>query len=184
MGWQFILSCFYFFIPAYFTNMIPPLARKTGIFSFFKKPVDFGKKFYGQPVLGENKTWRGVILGIIVGLLIVGLQFWLYQFSFIKEISFLNYQEVNILFFGLLISSGAVFGDLFFAFIKRRLKLRPGARFLPFDQINYVLGVALFLTPFFKIDILIWFTIFVMTFFLHVVFNRLGFILGLHRAKW
>ena len=184
MGWQFILSCFYFFLPAYFTNMIPPLARKTGIFSFLNKPVDFEKKFLGQPILGKHKTWRGVILGIIVGLLIVGFQLWLYQFSFIKEISFFNYQEINILFFGLLISSGAVFGDLFFAFIKRRLKLRPGARFLPFDQTNYVIGAALFLTLFFKIDMLIWITIFTLTFFLHIAFNRLGFMLGLHRAKW
>jgi len=193
----FILSCFYFFLPAYFTNMTPPLIRKAGIFNFLDKPVDFNRKFLGQPIFGKNKCWRGVIFGIIVGILVAGLQLWLYQFSFthpnfagqnlggfIKEISFFNYQEIHIFAFGFLISAGAVFGDLLFAFIKRRLKMEPGARFIPWDQTNYVIGSAIFLTPIFKIDIMVWITLFILTFFLHIIFNRLGYCLKLHRAKW
>ena len=181
---QLILSCFYFFLPAYFTNMTPPLIRKAGIFNFLDKPCDFGKKLKGQPILGKNKCWRGVIFGIVIGFLVVGLQYWLYQFPFVKEISLFDYQKINILSFGFLMSTGAVFGDLFFAFIKRRLKLEPGAKFLPFDQTNYVIGAALFLTPLFKINILVWVTIFVLTFFLHIIFNRIGYLLGLHKNKW
>jgi CDP-2,3-bis-(O-geranylgeranyl)-sn-glycerol synthase len=180
----FILSCFYFFLPAYFVNMSPPLIRKAGIFNFLDKPVDFGKKFFSQPIFGKHKSWRGVIFGIIVGILVAGLQLWLYQFSFVKKISLINYQEINILFFGFLISTGAVFGDLFFAFIKRRLKMEPGTRFLPWDQTNYVIGAALFLTPFLKIEIMVWITLFILTFILHIIFNRLGYYLKLHRAKW
>ena len=135
-------------------------------------------------ILGSHKTWRGVIFAMLTGILTVALQSWLFQFSAIQKISFLNYQQINIFVFALLISGGAVFGDLFFAFIKRRLALKPGAKFLPFDQTNYVLGAALFLTPFLKIDIFIWLTIFILTFFLHIIFNRIGFLLGLHKAKW
>jgi len=184
MNLQFLLSCFYFFLPAYFTNMTPPLIRRVGLFNFLDKPVDFGRKFKGQPILGKNKSWRGVISGPIIGILAAGLQLWLYRFSFIKEISFFNYLEINILAFGFLISTGAVFGDLLFAFIKRRLKMEPGQRFIPFDQTNYVIGAALFLTPFLKINILIWITIFLLTFFLHLIFNRIGYLLGLHKNKW
>jgi len=181
----FILSCLYFFLPAYFTNMTPPLIRRAGIFNFLDKPVDFGKKFLGQPIFGKNKCWRGVIFGIIVGMLVIWGQSWLYQrYEAVREISFLNYQKIDILFFGFLISVGAVFGDLLFAFIKRRLKMEPGARFLPFDQTNYVIGAALFLTPFLKIDILIWITLFILTFLLHIIVNRIGYCLKLHRAKW
>jgi CDP-2,3-bis-(O-geranylgeranyl)-sn-glycerol synthase len=180
----YILSCFYFFLPAYFANMTPPLIRKAGIFNFLDIPVDFGKKFFSQPIFGKNKCWRGVIFGIIVGILVTGLQLWLYQFSFVKKISLLDYQKINIFFFGFLISAGAVFGDLLFAFIKRRLKMPPGARFLPWDQTNYVIGAALFLTPVFKIEIMVWITLFILTFILHIIFNRLGYCLGLHRAKW
>ena len=185
----YILSCLYFFLPAYFTNMIPPLATKIlatkmGFFGFLDKEVDFGKKFQGQPVFGSHKSWRGVIFGIILGISVAGFQFWLYRFPSIRNISLLDYHEINILVFGFLISAGAIFGDLLSAFVKRRLKLAPGTKFLPFDQTNYVIGAALFLTPVFKIDILVWINLFVLTFLLHIIFNRLGYLLKIHRAKW
>jgi len=164
--------------------MTPPLARKAGVLKFLEKPIDFGKNFFGQPLLGSHKTWRGAILGIIVGILVTEFQVWLYHFPLIKEISFFDYSKINFLIFGFLISGGAVFGDLLFAFIKRRLRLKLGTRFLPFDQTNYVIGAYLFLTPFFKIDILIWIILFILTFFLHIIVNRLGYYLKLHGAKW
>lgn len=186
MTFQFIISCLYFFLPAYFTNMTPPLARRAGIFNFLDKPVDFNKKFKKEPILGSHKTWRGAICGIMVGILAVYLQAWLFQLPLVQEISFFNYQEINILSFGFLLCGGAVFGDLLSAFLKRRLKLKPGARFFPFDQTNYVIGAAIFLTLFSEIgiDILVWFILFILTFFLHIIVNRLGYLLGLHSSKW
>ena len=164
--------------------MTPPLAKKAGVLKFLDKPVDFGKNFLAKPILGSHKTWRGVILGIIIGISVVKFQVWLYRFPFIKEIRFFDYYKINFLVFGFLISGGAVFGDLLFACIKRRLKLQPGARFLPFDQTNYVIGVFIFLQPYLKLDLTIWLTIFILTFFLHIIVNRIGYILKLHQAKW
>jgi len=180
----YILSCLYFFLPAYFTNMSPPLIRKVGIFNFLDKPVDFEKKFFDQPIFGKNKSWRGVIFGILVGFLVTLVQGCLYQFPTIQRISLLDYQKINLFLFGFLISFGATFGDLLFAFIKRRLKMKPGARFIPFDQTNYVIGAAIILTPVFKIDILVWITLFILTFLLHLIVNRIGYHLKLHCAKW
>ena len=184
MNWLFLLSCLYFFLPAYFTNMTPPLIKKMGLFNFLDKRVDFNGKFLGKPIFGSHKTWGGVILGILVGVFVVLAQFYLYQFPIIKKISLLDYNKINILFFGFLISAGAVFGDLIFAFLKRRLKKEPGQRFLPFDQTNYVIGAFIFLQPFLRLDLTIWLTIFILTFFLHILVNRLGYLLYLHRAKW
>lgn len=184
MNFQFLLSCLYFFLPAYFVNMTPPLIKRAGLFNFLAKPVDFGKKIGPVPTFGEHKSWRGVIFGIIVGISIAGLQYWLYQFPFIKNMSLINYEQINILLFGFLISSGAIFGDLLFAFIKRRLKKEPGRRFIPFDQTNYVIGVFIFLQPLFKLSLLVWLTIFVLTFFLHILVNRAGYLIGLHPNKW
>jgi CDP-2,3-bis-(O-geranylgeranyl)-sn-glycerol synthase len=164
--------------------MIPPLIRRAGLFNFLDKPVDFDKNFLGKPFLGSHKTWRGVICGIILGMLIVWLQVWLYQFPPVREISFLNYEQINIWLFGFLISSGAVFGDLLFAFIKRRLNIKPGGMFMPFDQTNYVVGAAIFLTFFLKINIMVWVTLFILTFLLHLIINRIGYLLGLHKNKW
>ena len=180
----YILSCLYFFLPAYFANMVPPLMRRANLFNFLDIEVDFGKKFLGRPIFGNHKCWRGVIFGFIVGMATAVFQCWLYQFPIVKGISLLDYWQINIFAFGFLISAGAVFGDLLFAFIKRRLKLQPGAKFLPFDQTNYVIGSALFLTPYLKTNILIWITLFILTFLLHIIANRLGYHLKLHRARW
>ncbi len=186
MDFQFIISCLYFFLPAYFTNMTPPLVKKANVSNFLNKPIDFNKKFNNEPVLGAHKTWRGAISGIIIGILIVYIQKFLYKFAWIQEISFFNYKEINILLLGLLLCGGAVFGDLLFAFVKRRLKLKPGTKFLPFDQTNYVIGAYIFfsLTSFLKIDNLVWIILLILTFFLHIIVNRIGYYLRLHKAKW
>lgn len=181
---KFILSCFYFFLPAYLNNMTPPLAKKAGLLKFLDKPVDFNINFRGARFLGSHKTWRGVFSGLTVGLLVLYVQAWLYRFPFIKELAFFDYQKINIWRFGLLLCGGAIFGDLLFAFIKRRLSLAPGTKFIPFDQINHVIGAALFLIPFYKISAWAWLTLLPLSFVLHVVSNRIGFYLKLHQAKW
>lgn len=186
MDFQFLISCFYFFLPAYFTNMAPPIVRRIGVFKFLEKPVDFDKKFFGQPILGSNKTWRGVIFGIIFGTLIGKILFCLheiYQFPFYQIIGF-DYQRTNGLYFGFLISLSAVLGDLFFSFLKRRLKMKPGQRFLPFDQTNYVISSAFVLGLIFKIGLNVWITLFFLTFFLHIIVNWLGCLLGISKSKW
>lgn len=186
MGFQFLISCFYFFLPAYFANMTPPIARKIGIFKFLEKPVDFNKKFFDQPIFGSHKTWRGVILGAIVGTLAGKILFCLhdiFNFSFYQKIGF-DYQKVDSFYFGFLISFFAIIGDLFCSFIKRRLKIKPGGKFLPFDQTNYVISNALILGPILKIEIFVWIVLFFLTFFLHIIVNFLGYLLGISKSKW
>ena len=181
MDIQFFLSCLYFFLPAYFTNMTPPLVSKL---NFLAIPVDFNRSFQGKRILGSHKTWRGVVSGLLVGISAVYIQLWLYQFSFIKEISLFDYSQINIILFAFLLAGGAVFGDLLFSFFKRRIALAPGEKWLPFDQTDYVIGAYLFLIPFLILELKVWLTIFVATFFLHIVFNRMGYWLGLHNSKW
>lgn len=166
--------------------MIPSLTSSLGVFNFFDKPVDGGRQFGGKPLLGSHKTWR-FILGGIVGLAVVFIQRWLYiNCPVAQSVSLINYQESNILTFGLSITLGASFGDMFFAFIKRRLNLKSGAKFMPWDQTNYVLGSAFFLYLFYglKIDLMVWITLAVFTFIFHSTSTQVGFMLGLSRSKW
>jgi len=181
---QFAISCLYFFLPAYFANMTPPIAKRLGVLKSLAKPIDFDKKFFGKPIFGSHKTWRGVILAFLVGFLTVLFQRFLFNFDFFKKISILDYSKINIFLFATLISLGQIFGDLIFAFIKRRIGLKPGAPFIPFDQTNYVFGCFLFLQPYLKLGLKIWLTILILTFFLHTIFNRLGYYLKIHNAKW
>ncbi len=183
---KWIISCLYFFLPAYFTNMTAPIARKLGVFKFLDKSVDFNRKFFGQPILGSHKTWRGVILGIIVGTLIGKILFCLegiFRFSFYRKIGF-DFERVNGFYFGFLLSFSAVLGDLFFSFLKRRIGIKPGGKFLPFDQTNYVIFNALISGPIFKISLKVWLTLFFLTFFLHLIVNYLGYLLGISKSKW
>ena len=184
----FIISCLYFFLPAYFANMTPPLLRNAKAFDFFAKPVDFGKSWRGKRIFGDHKTWRGLIGAMAVGAGVALLQWWLYKFSWAIELSILDYKSVNLWAFAFLISGGAVTGDLAAAFIKRRLNLAPGASFMPWDQTNYVIGSFIFLEPYIgrylSGDLIVWPAVFIMTFFLHLLFNRFGYDLGLHKAKW
>lgn len=186
----FILGCFYFFLPAYFTNMVASLSKKIGFLKALGIPIDFGRKFKGKEILGSHKTWRGAISGIIVGTLIAFAQSYLYRISFIQEISLFDYENSNIFLFGFLISSGAVFGDILFAFLKRRRNINPGEPWIPFDQINYVIGAFLFLTPFtnflfddgFGLDV--WLVVLILTFFLHILANHSGYWMGLQKNRW
>lgn len=166
--------------------MTPPLAKKLGVLKFLDKPVDGNKKINNIPILGSHKTWRGVVLEIVNGIIIIYFQRWLYQFSFFEKSSLLNYQKENILLLGFLLSAGAVFGDLISASLKRRLKLEPGAIFMPLDQTNYVFGAFIFLSLFSDINLRIfsWLILLFLTFFLHIIINLTGYYLGLHHAKW
>jgi len=186
MNFEFVISCLYFFLPAYFANMSPPILKRLGVFNFLAFPIDRNLKFFDKkPLLGSHKTLRGALFGFLVSFLLVLLQRILFEIEFFKKISLIDYAKINIFLFATVFSFGVVFGDLFFAFIKRRLNLKEGAPFLPFDQTNYVLGCAFSLYLFkFPIKFEIWLFLFFVTFFLHIIVNRLGFYLKIHSAKW
>jgi len=186
MNFEFVISCLYFFSPAYFANMSPPILKRLGVFNFLAFPIDRNLKFFDKkPLLGSHKTLRGALFGFLVSFLLVLLQRILFEIEFFKKISLIDYAKINIFLFATVFSFGVVFGDLFFAFIKRRLNLKEGAPFLPFDQTNYVLGCAFSLYLFkFPIKFEVWLFLFFVTFFLHIIVNRLGFYLKIHSAKW
>jgi len=183
MNWIFILQCLYFFLPAYFANMTPTFAWRARVLEFLAKPVDFGKKHQGFPIFGPHKTWRGIILGVLVGILVAWIQRILGKFSSFAKLSFFNYQEINIFLLGLLLSFGALIGDAAGSFLKRRQGIEPGESWIPFDQMSFVIGSFVVTAPFFKIPILGWFYILFLSFVLHIIVNRIGFWLGINKSR-
>lgn len=180
----FILKSLYFFLPAYFTNMTPTFAKRFKFFESLAKPIDSGKEYKGKPIFGSHKTWRGLILGTIIGILTSLLQKFLFRFDFFQKISLYNYQEINVAFLGFLIAFGAILGDLFFSFLKRRQNIEPGKPWIPFDQIGYIIGPFILVNLFFeRISFLTWLIIFVFSFFLHIIGNRVGFWLKISESK-
>ncbi|GMX58904.1 MAG: CDP-2,3-bis-(O-geranylgeranyl)-sn-glycerol synthase [Candidatus Microsyncoccus archaeolyticus] len=183
----YLLSCVYFFGPAYLANSAPPLAYRFNIFKSLGKPIDGGRMINNKPILGDHKTWRGLVSEIIVCTILMPIFIKLHEFLGLEHyqaIGFNAFDQINGFLLGFLLSLGIIFGDLFFAFIKRRLNLKPGAKFIPFDQINYIIGAFIFSQPFLQFELKFWFSLIILTFFLHVFFNRTGYNLGLHNAKW
>ena len=109
----FVLKCVYFMLPAYFANMAPVFFRKI---KFLDIPIDVNKKFLGKPIFGKNKTYRGLFFGILLGFLVFLLQKSLSEQ--LNAISLIDYSSVPLIL-GILLSAGAIVGDLIKSFIKR-----------------------------------------------------------------
>ena len=160
-------------LPAYLGNIIPSLLKK---FNFLNIPIN-------ERLFGSHKTYRGFIFAIIMGMIIFYIQKSLFQYDFFKNISFINYDEYSLLL-GFLLAFGAMFGDLIKSFIKRRLSILPGERFIPFDQLDFVIGALVFSYFLVKLSLINIILIIVISFVLHVIFNHLGYYLKINKKKW
>jgi len=179
-----LIKCLYFMLPAYLANMAPIFAQRAGILKFLSKPVDGGRKINGEPIFGENKTWRGFAVGIIVAIFMIWIQYFLYKIPFFENWSLLNYSEINLWFGGFLFGFGALFGDLVKSFFKRRFRIQSGTPWIPFDQMDFILGSLIFILPVYFPSLLETIIILAASPFLHILANNLGFYLQLKKTKW
>ena len=62
-----ILDALWFILPAYFANSLPVDVSYIKELEWLAKPVDGGRKFLGKRLLGDGKTWRGLIVGVLGG---------------------------------------------------------------------------------------------------------------------
>ncbi|MCK4669276.1 CDP-2,3-bis-(O-geranylgeranyl)-sn-glycerol synthase [Candidatus Bathyarchaeota archaeon] len=162
---RLIIEALKFILPAYFANAVPVIAG--GGF-----PVDFGKVFFdGKPIFGKNKTLQGFFSGLAVGTAV----------GFAESVVF-NYPIA----FGLLLSLGALFGDLTGAFVKRRLGFSPGDLLPVVDQVDFIIGAILFSLPLCS-QILSWeliVTVLIVTPPAHLLTNFVAYKLGLKSNPW
>ncbi len=176
-----LLKLLYMMLPAAFANSMGTLSR--GI-NFLNVPVDFGRSLFGKRILGKNKTWRGVFFGTLMGIIVTLIQTYLYRFPTFRSISIIDYSSVNPIIFGFLLGFGDILGDLIESFVKRRLDIKPGEPFIPFDQIDGPI-VALILTyGYHHLPILDIFELLTAWFILHIVIRHIAFYLGINKKKW
>lgn len=121
--------------------MSPILVTK--IFPKWNTPIDFGRRWKGKEILGSHKTYRGLVCGSVVGMLIFYLQQMIYKFyPAFRSLSLFDYTNINTLF-GAWIGFCALSGDLIKSFFKRRLDIAPGKSWLFFDELDWVVGSLL-----------------------------------------
>ncbi|MEM3696841.1 MAG: CDP-2,3-bis-(O-geranylgeranyl)-sn-glycerol synthase [Candidatus Bathyarchaeia archaeon] len=160
---QLIIEALKFIFPAYCANAIPVITGGG-------YPMDFDKKFFdGKPIFGKNKTFRGFFSGLIVGTTVGLLESMLFNYP---------------IAFGLLLSLGALFGDLAGAFLKRRLGMAPGDLLPIIDQIDFIVGAILFSLPLSLLDLSLAITVLIITPPIHLLTNFAAYKLGLKSNPW
>jgi len=162
---QLIIEALKFIFPAYCANAIPVITGGG-------RPLDCGKKFFdGKPIFGKNKTFKGFFSGLVVGTAVGSV-----------ESAFFGYDIA----FGLLLSFGALFGDLFGAFVKRRLGLAPGDLLPVIDQVDFIIGAVLFSFPISppmkSVELII--TVLIITPPIHLLTNFAAYKVGLKKNPW
>ena len=114
-----------YILPAYAANGAPVVFGGG-------KPLDFGKKFIGKRIFGSSKTIKGAVAGIITGIIIGAIEYPFFPY---------------MLYISVALSIGAIFGDLFGSFMKRRYNIKPGATVPLLDQYGFFVFALLFALP-------------------------------------
>jgi len=166
-----IAQALIFIFPAYCANGTPVLAGGG-------TKIDLGRNFRdGKRIFGDNKTYRGFLFGWGVGF-----------FVGILEGFALGFDSVPLVF-SVLIPFGALLGDLFAAFIKRRLDIKPGGMLPVVDQLDFVVGALVFALPlaFAGVYMLTWqvaVTVLIITPPIHLLTNYGAYKLKLKKHPW
>lgn len=178
-------------IPAYIPN---PAAALVG----GGTPIDFGKCAKdGNRIFGEGKTWRGLIGGILIGIVFGAIQIALQTFlpdTFIGTLP--QHTPVTVC----ALAVGSLLGDLTKSYFKRRLGKDRGSKWPIADMYDMVVGsLVLMILALLATGGLSWFVdtfetvgfgigvfvaILVVSPLLHRGTNIIGYLLGLKKVPW
>ncbi len=167
-----LLQSFWFVAPAYAANGFPPLMRG-------KIPIDGGKKFNKKRILGDGKTWEGLLGGIVFGIFVGSVQ--IYGQVYLP--SELGLAEMTFPIVALL-TLGTMAGDVGGSFVKRRIDMRRGDRALFLDQLGFLLMAFLFVWPTYipTLDVMV--VLVLLTPIIHWLSNVLGYWIHVKRDPW
>jgi len=171
----------WFLLPAAIANATPIFAARIPFLSAWSTPIDGGRQWRGKRLLGDNKTWRGLISGMAVATLVLYLQ----QLA-VANLSWaeaaagpVDYANLPVLLLGPLFGLGALGGDAIESFFKRRLGIKPGRSWIPFDQIDYILGGIVVSLPFVVLPFEAYLAMLIVWFVAHLIASFTGWLLGL-----
>jgi len=161
---QDLVSALYIIVPAYCTNGAPVIFGGG-------PPIDMGKSLSdGNRILGDNKTMRGILSGFVVGAIVGAFGYYLFS----KDLFLIAFSA----------SVGALLGDLVGAFLKRRLRIKPGDSLPGLDQLDFVLGALLFVSFVYRLSLGAIAILLFVTPPIHFLMNVVAYRLGLKKNYW
>lgn len=167
---EHIIFALWFFLPAGVANVTPILVAKAPLLRDWNTPIDFGKSWRGARILGDHKTWRGLVCGVIAGTVVVILQ------PIIWDASYFGSSILALLALGAALSLGALAGDALKSFFKRRMSVPSGKSWFPFDQLDYIAGGLLLSLPIVSLTFSQYVSVILTWFGMHLLFSYLGYL--------
>jgi CDP-2,3-bis-(O-geranylgeranyl)-sn-glycerol synthase len=142
MDYTVLLQAFWIVIPIYVANASAVIVGG-GV------PIDFGKNWKdGRRILGDGKTWRGLFAGTFLGMtagfgLVVAAKYLSSsEYAYLGLTDFEGFPMMILILFSLCF--GALFGDIIESFVKRRVGKERGQDWIPFDQLDFLVGALVF----------------------------------------
>ncbi|TXT56734.1 MAG: CDP-archaeol synthase [Candidatus Thorarchaeota archaeon] len=174
----------WFGLPAWIANATPVLLGGG-------PPIDGGRVLNdGHRILGDGKTIRGFLVGVLFGSLTGFAQSLVAPYipEVLGQFVTITTEMEIVLFMSLpiaiLMSFGALTGDMVGSFLKRRIDVKSGNPSPVMDQLGFIIMALLFASPFIQpapiyVIILVSFTLAI-----HWISNALGYLLGLKKNPW
>lgn len=163
-----LLELVWLMLPVYCANMAPPFVK---FWRGWNRPIH-------PRLLGNHKTVVGFGVGVAAAIGAAFLQ------SHLHVAISLLWDARDWLVVGFASGFGALCGDAVKSFFKRRLGIVPGRRWIPADQLDFVVGGLLALGWLVNLsgsDILVMLTV---SFVADVVVNQLAFRAGIRDTAW
>jgi CDP-diglyceride synthetase len=135
--------------PVIIAGVLHMVLAKLNVLKALKTPLDRGKTWRGKRIFGDNKTWRGVVLMIVLTIATYVAQTELVRASeFARGLTYYDYLAVNPWLAGFMLGLGYILAELPNSFVKRRLDITAGKGahglkgriFVVVDQGDSVLG--------------------------------------------
>ena len=162
----YLMQLFFYLMPAYIANGTPLVLKG-------KHPIDCGKKWRGARILGDGKTIEGAIGGIFMGT-VTGFVLAPYAKTYFP----------NYLILSILMSTGAILGDMVKSFFKRRMGIPRGESWPLFDQLDFITGAMILGSILYVPSTLDIALVILLTLIFHISSNRIAYILKIKKVPW
>jgi CDP-2,3-bis-(O-geranylgeranyl)-sn-glycerol synthase len=162
-----LIQLLYLMAPAYLANMTPPFTR---FWHGWNPPIS-------ERWFGSHKTVVGVLGAIAVAVAATGA-----QAAVAWDASLVPYAHWAVV--GLLLGAGSMGGDLAKSFVKRRLGIAPGQSWIPFDQLDFVLGALVLIAAWARLSWADIGAVLIVSFAADIVVNHVAHWLGIRETKW
>lgn len=183
MDLGYLLSAVYFYLPGAVANIGANLARFVPFLKNISVPVDGGYVWKGRRLIGEHKSWGGFLGGVLFGLVFGLGKIFIFD-KYWPGTLFLSLSTGWGVLLIVLMSVGAVSGDIVKSVLKRVVGVSPHRPWIPFDEIDHTTMAMILVRLVFGVEWKLVFVVIGVYFVLHLVSNIVGYALKLKKVPY